>query len=94
MKGRFGDFEGDTIIGKNHKGAVATFNDRKTGFVCLKKLVCREASTLANGAIEILQPFKNDLHTLTVDNGKEFAKHAMIAEKLGVEVYFAHPYHS
>ncbi len=29
-KRRFGDFEIDTIIGKNHKGAIMTTNDRCT----------------------------------------------------------------
>ncbi|MCB2211713.1 hypothetical protein KQI52_06325 [bacterium] len=31
------------------------------------------------------------LHTLTADNGSEFARHEWLAERLGVAVYFAHP---
>jgi len=34
------------------------------------------------------------LHTITFDNGKEFAYHAQITEALGSASYFAHPYHS
>ena len=34
------------------------------------------------------------LHTITSDNGKEFAEHKAIAEALVVDYYFAHPYHS
>ena len=33
-------------------------------------------------------------HTATFDNGKEFAEHELLAQRLGLEVYFAHPYAS
>ena len=93
-KERFGDLEGDTIIGKNHKGAIATFNDRKTGMLWMKKLSGKEADPLAAAAVELLLGVKPLLHTMTLDNGKEFAKHALIAHDLGIDIYFAHPYHS
>ncbi len=35
---------------------------------------------------------KGALHTITSDNGKEFARHEKIARKLGVEFFFARPY--
>ena len=93
-KKRFGDLEGDTIIGKNHKGAIATFNDRKTGMLWMKKLSGKEADPLAAAAVELLLGVKPLLHTMTLDNGKEFAKHALIAHELEIDIYFAHPYHS
>jgi IS30 family transposase len=31
---------------------------------------------------------------VTVDNGKEFSGHKGLAQKLGCDIYFAHPYHS
>jgi IS30 family transposase len=34
------------------------------------------------------------VHTLTYDNGKEFAYHSTVAERLDAQGYFAHPYHS
>ena len=49
---------------------------------------------MAQGAIDVLKPFKEFLYTLTLDNGKEFAKHDIIADQLDLDVYFAHPYHS
>lgn len=93
-KARFGDLEGDTIIGKNHKGAIATFNDRKTGLLWMKKLSGKEADPLAAAAVELLSEVKPLLHTMTLDNGKEFAKHMLIAKELEIDIYFAHPYHS
>ena len=93
-KSRFGDFEIDTMIGKNHKGALMTANDRCTHIVVIRKLEGKEAGPLAEAAIEALSPYKQQLHTITADNGKEFAQHKEIAERLGIQFYFARPYHS
>jgi len=91
---RFGDFEIDTIIGKNHKGAIVTINDRATGFLKMRKLESKNAEILAEKTIEVLTPYKNVLHTITSDNGKEFAAHIKITEALNCDFYFAKPYHS
>jgi transposase, IS30 family len=93
-KTRFGDFEIDTVIGKNHKGALLTINDRASGKVFIRKLASKEAAALADKAIDALTPFKNLAHTITADNGKEFAHHATIAQNLDISFYFARPYHS
>jgi IS30 family transposase len=93
-KTRFGDLEFDTIIGKNHKGALLTMNDRATGLVFISKLTGKEANPLTERAIEILMPYKDLIHTATADNGKEFAFHQKIASELNIDVYFARPYHS
>jgi IS30 family transposase len=39
-------------------------------------------------------PHADLVHTLTYDNGKEFAYHQTVAERLDAQGYFAHPYHS
>lgn len=91
---RFGDLEIDTVVGKNHKGALLTINDRVTGLVWIRLLSGKEADPLKLAAIEALAPFKNDIHTITADNGKEFSFHKDIASELEVSFYFAKPYHS
>jgi len=93
-KNRFGDLEIDTIIGKDHKGAIVTINDRAMGLLRMKKLSGKDAQELADKTIELLQEWKPMLHTITSDNGKEFACHAQIGKALGVDFYFAKPYHS
>ena len=93
-KERFGDLEIDTVIGKNHQGALLTINDRVSGLVWIRLLEGKEAEPLTKSAIEALMPIKNRLHTITADNGKEFAKHETIAKALDLNVYFARPYHS
>ncbi|MFN8263660.1 MAG: IS30 family transposase [Chitinophagales bacterium] len=91
---RFGDFEQDTIIGANHKGAILTLVDRKTLFTKLVLLEGKNATQLAEHTIKTLKDFMPFLHTITSDNGKEFALHQTIAEQLGIQYFFTHPYSS
>ena len=92
-RSRLGDWEGDTIVGAGHKGAVLTLVDRKSGYTLLGHLPKREASQVEEQAVSLLQLMPH-VKTLTVDNGKEFANHSEIAEQTGADVYFAHPYSS
>ena len=54
----------------------------------------KNAQEVARAIVKTLKPFKKYLHTITSDNGKEFAAHKYISEKLGVKFYFAEPYSS
>lgn len=91
-KQRFGDLEIDLVIGKDHKGALLTINDRATGMLLMKKIESKDAEIVKNATIELLQNWKPFLQTITSDNGKEFAKHQSIAAILEVDYYFANPY--
>lgn len=94
QRSRFGDLEIDTIIGQHHQGAIVTINDRATGKLKMRKLDGKDAGDLAQKVIESLQDWQPFLHTITSDNGKEFAQHERIAQALGIDFYFADPYHS
>lgn len=94
-KGRYGDWEIDTIIGKNQKGAILTMVERKTGYLIMKKLPeGKKAKSLAENLVKLFIPYKNNVHTITSDNGTEFAEHQYIADKLKADFFFAHPYSS
>jgi transposase, IS30 family len=93
-KERFGDLEIDTVIGKDHQGALLTINDRVSGKVWIRLLSGKESEPLTQSAIAALLPFKEQLHTITSDNGKEFAGHERIAQELEIQMFFAKPYHS
>ena len=93
-KERVGDWEIDTIIGKNHKGAIVTAVERNTKFSCMRHVRKKEASLVARALIDMLKPYENLVHTLTSDNGKEFSEHVKIADALKAKFYFAHPYSS
>ena len=90
---RLGDWEGDTIVGAAHKGAVLTLVERKSGYSLLAALPKKEAARVVQQTTRLLEPIA-EVKTLTFDNGKEFAGHLQIAEQTGALVYFAHPYSS
>jgi len=91
---RVGDLEIDTIIGKNHKGAILTINERKSGYAWISKLEGKDAMELAKTTISTLNPHQHWIKTITSDNGKEFADHHEISKNLELDFYFAQPYHS
>lgn len=93
-KERFGDLEVDLVMGKNHQGALLTINDRATGYLWMDKIENKEASTVEQKIIELLQDIKPYIKTITSDNGKEFANHKKIQQSLGINYYFAKPYQS
>jgi IS30 family transposase len=91
-RSRIGDWEVDTIIGKRHRQAIVTLTERKSRFSLLAKVDQRTADQVGDTVIELLRPVADRLHTLTADNGKEFADHERIAHALCVDFFFAHPY--
>jgi len=94
-KERFGDWEIDTIIGKDGKGAIVTIVERSTAFFMMSNLPDgKNAESLAETVIEMLLPYKKYVHSITADNGTEFANHKIIAHSLNLNFYFAHPYSS
>ncbi len=91
---RIGDWEGDTVIGKNHQGALVTLADRVSRFTLAELVKSKHADGVSAAIQSLFAPHKDRCHTLTLDNGKEFAKHEAIAVNLEMDIYFAHPYHS
>jgi IS30 family transposase len=89
---RLGDWEVDTILGKGRRQAVLTLTERKSRFALLRKVDRRTAELVSEATIDLLQPVADRLHTITGDNGKEFAEHERIAQELGIDFFFAHPY--
>ena len=91
-KERIGDWEVDTVIGKNHHGVLVTAVERKTKFTRIRKVNKKSAQEVTDALVKMLLPFKEQIRTITVDNGKEFAQHKKIADALDTSIYFAHPY--
>ena len=93
-KERLGDWEIDTVLGKHGTGAMMTILERKTRFYVVKKVPSKSADDVTKATIELLMPYQEHVHTITADNGREFAGHETIAKALEADVYFAHPYSS
>ena len=92
-KERFGDWEIDTIVGQNNKGAIVTMVERKTAFMMMEKLEHgKNAKELTKVVTRMLTGYMNHVHTITGDNGTEFADHQAMAKKLKTQFFFTHPY--
>ena len=91
---RIGDREADTIIGKNHKGAVVALDERKSKLRLAAPLPGKKATYVKDAMTALFSPVKKFVKTITFDNGKEFALHEKIAEEIECETCFAKPYHS
>ena len=95
LRNEIGHWEGDLIIGKNHKSAIGTIVERKSRYTIIIKLNSKKSDEVAkmfSKKLNQLNPlFKK---TMTYDNGIEMAKHEKITQKTGMKIYFAHPYSS
>ncbi len=89
---RFGDWEADLIIGAGQQQALVTLNERQSRYSLMAHVPFKTAQAVSDAMIHLLTPFAACVHTLTTDNGKEFAQHERIAGKLDADFFFAHPY--
>ena len=89
-----GHWECDTVIGANHKGAVVTMVERKSGYAVIAKVANKTSALVSSAIVDKLKPMAVRVKTLTFDNGKEFAGHAYIDEQLQSTAYFARPFAS
>lgn len=93
-RARFGDWEGDLVIGAGQKQALVTLNERTSRYSLIAHVPFKTAQAVSDAMISLLTPFAARVHTLTTDNGKEFAQHVRIAKQLGADFFFAHPFAS
>jgi len=93
-KSRIGDWEGDTIVGKDNSH-ILTHVDRKSGFAMADKLTRGLAELTRIKTQERFNSLpRNKRHTITYDNGSTFAEYELTERKTGIDIYFAWPYHS
>ena len=93
---RIGDWEGDTIVGKERKQRILTHNERVSGYLIASKLDRVRAEIVQRKIIKIFKMIpKSKKHTLTYDNGSEMGKDDLFMEKkTRITIYRANPYHS
>ena len=89
---RFGDWEGDTIVGHAHRGVLLTLVERTTRLTKMISLPNRKADLICQASTALLRSYQPK--SITFDNGKEFSLHAQLSKNLKAEIYFARPYHS
>jgi IS30 family transposase len=93
----YGDWEGDTVHGKGKSGYIATFVERKSGYLLARVLTPAQYSSNGFAAAteaclkQIPQTYRK---TLTLDNGPEMKSPELIERTTGAKIYYANPYHS
>ena len=91
-KVRLGDWEADTIVGKGHSGALVSLVDRAAKFTFLGRVDKKTKEEVCSTSIRLLGSGKVPVHTITADNGKEFADHSRVAKALKAQFFFAGNY--
>lgn len=94
QKTRFGDWELDTVIGANHQGVLVTITERTTNYLLMRRIDDKSAEKTRQAIVALLRRSGLPVHSLTSDNGTEFADYEQIARALKTDFYFAHPYHA
>ncbi|MBT6907080.1 MAG: IS30 family transposase, partial [Gemmatimonadetes bacterium] len=79
-KTRIGDWEVDLMMGGHGGGGLLTLLDRKTRFIRIEPVLSKHADHVADVIIRALSEIKGQVHTLTMDNGNEFAQHKRVAK--------------
>lgn len=92
---RYGDWEGDTVVGQGRRSALVTLVERKSGYTRIGRANDLGAESTARVTRRCLKDLPAAWRrSITFDNGKEFAQHRLIARQNGVDIYFALPYRS
>jgi IS30 family transposase len=94
-RGRLGDLEGDTMLGRDKRVRIVTLVDRRSGYLIAYLLPKLRAELLTRLAVKKLKRLpKAKRRTLTLDNGTEFSDWERLEKQSGMTIYFAYPYHS
>jgi len=95
LRKRIGDWEGDTIVGKEKVTGILTYVDRRSGYLLADKLKRTHAEYVRKITVDRFNSILiRQKHTITYDNGTSFSEHDLIEKQTGMSVYFAYPYHS
>jgi IS30 family transposase len=92
---RYGDWEGDTIVGHGRHSALVTIVERKSGYLQAGRVDSMKSNSTMRVANRRMKKLPRGLRrSITFDNGKEFAEHQRLTRGTGMEVYFTDPYAS
>ena len=93
-KSRIGDWEVDTIVSRQDKAVLVTLVDRMSKYTLIGMVENKGSMLVAKRITSLFRKQKSKVHTITADNGNEFACHQRISKHLNADFFFAHPYSS
>lgn len=91
---RIGDWEGDTILGSEKTERIATYVDRKSGYLVARRTSANAQDFRIQTKIAFRKIPKKKKYSFTFDNGSEMAEYEMIERDTHMMIYFAHAYSS
>jgi len=94
LKTRVGDWEADTVAGKQTGPRLVTLVERKKRFTLIGLAKNKSSEAVTDTILDMLSGYHDQVKTITYDNGKEFAGHLDVAKASHSKAYFAHPYSS
>ena len=90
-----GHWEGDTMVGQGRRGYLVTCADRTSRYLIARKVEACAAAPVAERLQQTIRKLPAEKRrSLTLDNGREFARPIELEKKLDLPIYFAHPYHA
>jgi transposase, IS30 family len=88
-----GHWEGDLIVGKDHKSAIGTLVERNTRYLIIVPLVHKDAESVRKEFAKAFHKLPEKLRqSLTYDRGKEMTEHAKFTAATKMKVYFCDPH--
>jgi IS30 family transposase len=89
---RWGDFEGDAVLGPAGTGGIVTLVCRRSRFTIITKIQSKDADHVHGRIQQRLKDLAEDQRrSTTFDNGTEFARRQRLEKHLGLQLYFADP---
>lgn len=88
---RLGDGEGDTVIGQGHRGALVPLVERKSRHTGIQAVPRKTAEAVRAAVRPGLAPYRDEVHPITYDNGRECTDHEGMARDREARISFAHP---
>jgi IS30 family transposase len=91
---QLGHWEGDTVMGRGATHCLVTLVERVSGMAIIKKVAARNKVLTTRAVTQAVRRRGINCRTITFDNGTEFHGYRDIERALGINCYFATPYHS
>jgi len=90
---RTGDWEADLVFGRQSGPVIVTLVERKHRYLLAHKVENKRAYPVGRAILHAYRGIPlSAIHTITFDNGKEFAHFKSLEHALDASTYFAHPY--